>query len=88
MIEGIEAECLLAGKTYDNDEIITASEMGLELVIPPKINRKERSDYYRVLYKLRHLVENGFLEFKQWREVATRYAKERRYIWLPVNSGR
>ena len=27
------------------------------------------------LYKLRHLVENGFLEFKQWRGVATRYAK-------------
>ena len=24
---------------------------------------------------LRHLVENGFLEFKQWRGVATRYAK-------------
>ena len=25
--------------------------------------------------KLRHLVENGFLELKQWRGVATRYAK-------------
>ena len=25
--------------------------------------------------KLRHLVENGFLDFKQWRGIATRYAK-------------
>ena len=34
-----------------------------------------KRDYDRALYKLRHLVENGFLEFKQWRGVATRYAK-------------
>ena len=32
-------------------------------------NRKEKRDYDRALYKLRHLVENGFLEFKQWRGV-------------------
>ena len=36
---------------------------------------KEQRDYDRALYKLRHLVENGFLEFKQWRGIATRYAK-------------
>ena len=44
-------------------------------VIPPKSNRKEKRDYDRALYKLRHLVQNGFLEFKQWRGLATRYAK-------------
>ena len=27
------------------------------------------------MYKLQHLVENRFLEFTQWRGVATRYAK-------------
>ena len=47
----------------------------MEAVIPPKSNRKEKREYDRALYKLRHLVENGFLEFKQWRGVATRYAK-------------
>ena len=76
LIEGIEAECLLADKAYDTNEIIdTVRELGMEPVIPPKSNRKEQRDYDRALYKLRHLVENGFLEFKQWRGVATRYAK-------------
>ena len=27
------------------------------------------------LYKLRHLVENAFLDMKRWRGLATRYAK-------------
>ena len=80
LIEGIEAECLLAAlsqsKGYDTNEIIaTAWEWGMDPVIPPKSNRKEKRDYDQALYKLRHLVENGFLDFKQWRGVATRYAK-------------
>jgi transposase len=81
LIEGIEAECLLADKAYDtkaydtNEIIAAARESGMNPVIPPKSNRREKRDYDRALYKLRHLVENGFLEFKQWRGVATRYAK-------------
>ena len=76
LIQGIAAECLLADKAYDTNEIIaTAWESGMNPVIPPKSNRREKRDYDRALYKLRHLVENGFLEFKQWRGVATRYAK-------------
>ena len=76
LIKGIEAECLLADKAYDTNEIIAAAtKLGMDPVIPPKRNRKEQRDYDRALYKLRHLVENGFLEFKQWRGIATRYAK-------------
>ena len=76
LIEGIEAEYLLADKAYDTNEIIAAAQKsGMDPVIPPKRNRKEKRDYDRSLYRLRHLVENGFLEFKQWRGVATRYAK-------------
>ena len=76
LIEGIEAECLLADKAYDTNEIIaTARGLGMNPVIPPKSNRREKRDYDQALYKLRHLVENGFLDFKQWRGVATRYAK-------------
>ena len=76
LIEGIEAECLLADKAYDTNEIIaTARASGMNPVIPPKSNRREKRDYDQALYKLRHLVENGFLDFKQWRGVATRYAK-------------
>ena len=47
----------------------------MEPVIPPRSHRKEPRDYDRDLYRLRHLVENAFLNFKQWRAVATRYAK-------------
>ena len=76
LIEGIEAEYLLADKAYDTNEIIdTVRELGMDPVIPPKSNRREQRDYDRALYRLRHLVENGFLDFKQWRGVATRYAK-------------
>ena len=76
LIEGIEAEYLLADKAYDTNEIIAeARKLGMDPVIPPKRNRKEKRDYDQALYKLRHLVENGFLEFKQWRGIATRYAK-------------
>ena len=76
LIEGIEAEYLLADKVYDTNEIIAEDrKSGMEPVIPPKRNRREKRDYDQALYRLRHLVENGFLDFKQWRGVATRYAK-------------
>ena len=87
LIEGIEAECLLADKAYDTNEIIdTVRGLGIDPVIPPKSNRREKRDYDRALYKLRHLVENGFLEFKQWRGVAT-MPRERRRTWPSANSG-
>ena len=40
LIEGIEAECLLADKAYDTNEIIAAAtELGMDPVILPKSNR-------------------------------------------------
>ena len=77
LIAGIEAECLLADKAYDTNEIIdAATERGMHPVIPPKSNRREKRTYDQALYRLRHLVENGFRDFKEWRAVATRYAKK------------
>ena len=76
LIQGIKAEHLLADKGYDSDEIVEAtSASGINPMIPPRSNRREPRAYDRDLYKLRHLVENAFLDFKQWRGVATRYAK-------------
>jgi transposase len=76
LIQGFPAENLLADKGYDSDEIVAAAlARGINPVIPPKSNRKKPRDYDRDLYKLRHLVENAFLLLKQWRGVATRYAK-------------
>ena len=76
LIAGFDADYLLADRGYDSNEIIdSANELGMESVIPPKKNRKVLRKYDRNLYKLRHLVENAFLDLKEWRGIATRYAK-------------
>ena len=79
MIEGFQAEYLLADRGYDTDAIILkAADKGMTPVIPLKKNRKELREYDEYLYKLhklRHLVENAFLLLKRWRGIATRYAK-------------
>jgi transposase len=76
LIKGIDADVLLADRGYDVNAIIErARSMGMEVVIPPKKNRKDQREYDKDLYKLRHLVENAFMILKQWRGIATRYAK-------------
>ena len=76
LIEGINAEYLLADKGYDSDAIVEkVEESGTTAVIPPRKNRKTQREYDKDLYKLRHLVENAFQLLKQWRGIATRYAK-------------
>jgi transposase len=76
LIEGIDAGHLLADKGYDSDAIIEqAQRQGMQAQIPPRKNRKKPRSYDKHLYKLRHLVENAFLHLKQWRGIATRYAR-------------
>ena len=76
LICGLSAEHLIADKGYDSDAIVAlAEQQGMRAVIPPRKNRKVLRDYDRHLYKQRHLVENAFLHIKQWRGIATRYAK-------------
>ena len=77
LIAGLTAECLLADKGYDtNGMLAAAAERGMQAVMPPRSNRREQREYDRDLYQARHLVENGFCNFKRWRGVATRYAKK------------
>ena len=77
LIEGIEAEHLLADKGYDSDAVVLeVSKRGMNPVIPPRRSRKEQREYDTYLYRLRHLVENGFCELKEWRGIAMRYAKK------------
>jgi len=76
LIDGFTAQCLLADRGYDTNSLIeVAMASGMQIVIPPKRNRKQRRDYDEYLYTLRHLVENAFLHLKRWRGIATRYAK-------------
>jgi len=67
---------LLADRGYDSDAIVDqAISQNMKVVIPPRKNRNHMRAYDKGLYKLRHLVENAFLHLKQWRGIATRYAK-------------
>ena len=77
LIEGIDAEHLLADKGYDSDAVVSGVlERGMNPVIPPRLNRREQREYDGYLYQMRHLVENGFCQFKEWRGIAMRYAKK------------
>ena len=69
----------------------------MEPVIPPRVHRKVARHYDKYLYKLRHLVENAILHMKEWRGIATRYAKRQSsylafvyircaFMWLKVIS--
>jgi transposase len=76
LIEGIEAEHLLADRGYDSDAIVqTAADRGMDPVIPPRKNRNFPRSCDKFLYTFRHLVENAFRNLKEWRGIATRYAK-------------
>ena len=76
LIADLAAEYLLADRAYDTDAIVAeALAQGMEPVIPPRSHRREPRSYDQYLYKLRHLVEKAVLDLKQWRGVATRYAK-------------
>jgi len=76
LIEGLDADHLIADKGYDTNAILEMAEAaGMRAEIPPKSNRKDQREFDRHLYKVRHLVENAFLKLKQWRGIATRYAK-------------
>ena len=67
---------LLTVLTFPDAILEQAIKQDMEVVIPPKKNRKVQRQYDRALYKLRHLVENAFLYLKRWRGIATRYAKK------------
>jgi transposase len=76
LIKDLPAPCLLADQGYDTNAIAEgALAAGMEVVIPPRSNRKGPRHYDIYIYKLRHLEENALLKLKQWRGIATRYAK-------------
>ncbi len=71
LIEGFQAEYLLADRGYDTDAIILkAVDEGMTPVIPPGKNRNHLREYDEYLYKLRHLVENAFRLLKRRRGIA------------------
>ena len=76
LVEGLSAEAVIADKGYDADAFVeTLTDTGIEVVIPPRRNRKVQRSYDRHLYRERNAVERFFCRLKQFRRVATRYDK-------------
>ena len=76
LIEGIEASAFIGDKAYDTDNILKLEESReMEIVVPPKSNRKVQRPYDKEKYKTRHFVENLFQRLKRFRRIATRYDK-------------
>ena len=76
LLDGLQAQALLADKAYDSDKIVQdAQKRGMQVIIPSKVNRKKQRVLDTHRYKARHLVENLFQRMKVFRRVATRYDK-------------
>jgi len=85
LTSGIAAKYLLADKGYDSDAILDqAKSQNMEVIIPPKKNRKKQRHYDKEIYTLRHLVETAFLHLKRWRGITTRYVKNSAFFLAAV----
>ena len=72
----VEPEAMLADKGYDADHFIESlTARAIEVVIPPKSNRKIKRDCDFALYCERNIVERFFNMIKHFRAIATRYEK-------------
>ena len=76
LLKGAKAECVIADKGYDANEIIKEIEnSGAEAVIPARSNRKDLRKYDEDKYKERNVIERLFGRLKHYRSLATRYEK-------------
>ncbi len=78
LIEGMDAERLLADKACGTNAILSCCEEHEVIpAVPPKRNRKRPRVHDVDLCRHRHLVENAFLRLKRWRGrgIATRCAR-------------
>ena len=90
----VQPKALLAGKGYDAGSFVESLEARLiEVVIPPKSNRKVKRPCDFALYCEPNLVERFFNIIKHFRAIATRYEKTARnflaglhltcaFVWL------
>ncbi|MFS3136291.1 IS5 family transposase [Gluconacetobacter sacchari] len=76
VLDGLPIQALIADKGFDADKFRTwLHERNINVVIPPRSNRKNPPSCDFARYKWRHLVENFFCSIKQFRRIATRYDK-------------
>jgi len=76
LLEDFRAQRVMGDKGYDAQVVLDkVAEMGAEVVIPPKSNRKEQREYDKEYYKERHLIEIFFNKIKHYRRIFSRFEK-------------
>jgi transposase len=85
LLENVKTAAVLAAKGYDTSELRAwLKGQGIQAVIPPKSNRKERIACDDWHYKERHAVECRFGKLKHYRRIATLYEKKAiNYMGMP-----
>ena len=74
LIDGFEAEAVLADKAYDSNALrAIIADAGAEAVIPSNRTRKTLIPHDHAVYKLRNRIERCFNKLKHFRRFATRY---------------
>jgi transposase len=74
LLEGQEAEAVLADKAYDSNDLRDRiAAMKAQAVIPSKRNRKVFIPHDVEIYKHRNRIERCFNRLKHFRRFATRY---------------
>lgn len=81
LLEGFNAEAVLADKAYDNNDLrTTIADMNAEAVIPSTRSRKVPIPHNETIYKLRNRIERCFNKLKHFRRFATRYDRRADYF--------
>jgi transposase len=79
LIEGFDAEAVMADAAYDSDQLRqTIADKGAIPVILNNPLRAKKHPLDKHLYAQRHLVECCFSKLKHFRRVATRFEKTAR----------
>lgn len=82
IIHNIQGKAVIADKAYDSNPLIDLIESkGMEAVIMPKENRKEKRDINKKVYSKRYLVECFFHDIKRFRRLASRYEKRGQHFF-------
>jgi transposase len=76
LLEGRQAEAVIADKGYDSAEIVAkVQSLGAVAVIPPRRHWKQPRTFDRELYKQRNRIERCFNALKHFRRFSTRYCR-------------
>jgi transposase len=74
LIDGFEADAVLADKAYDSNALrAIIADAGAEAVIPSNRSRKIIIPHDQAIYRLRNRIERCFNKLKHFRRFATRY---------------